>query len=476
MQTFFLRLIFSFLCIYVTQLAAANPEIRHAKEKHKQANHRISQSLDLELQRAFPKHAPGAVVMVMQNGKTLLHKAYGMASLELQVPMQVSHRFHIASVGKQLTAAAILRLAEQGHLKIKDPIRLYFPQLPENWNAITIEHLLTHTSGIRNLFEDASFRANAFAPHTPTQLLDKAITAPLLATPGDQFAYATVNYTLLAMIIEQLSGLSYAQFIAQSFLLPLGMSDTLFDQQTEIISNAVAPYQDGPRVAERFHPSVGFGGGSFYSSTADLAKWNQALHAGQILNQENTKSMHTNFQLNGGKRIAYGYGTRPHTLEGESYLQSNGDIQGFHSETVYLPKSKTYIAILSNGELFPYGLQPLAKRLAIIATGKPYDKPSVITLHEQQLGQLIGEYKKGEEHYSFHLKNGKLFLDFGGGTRPVALSAISATEFMYDSNPDFRIRFTIKPDGKHEAQWFEVFALDDDKDPILERVVIPAAF
>jgi D-alanyl-D-alanine carboxypeptidase len=124
-------------------------------------------TMDAELMRMFPANLPGAAVPVMKDGVILLDKGYRLANMELQVPIQPGHMFQAASVGKQFTAAAIMRLVEDGKPTVQAPIRQCFPNVPDCWNGITVEHLLHHTSGIVNLFTDAGFRQHAFEPHTP---------------------------------------------------------------------------------------------------------------------------------------------------------------------------------------------------------------------------------------------------------------------------------------------------------------------
>ncbi len=459
----------------------AQASSRMEQQSVARSEHKLAHRLDQELRQFFPANQAGATVLILKDGKAVLNKAYGLANVELQVPLKTNHLFHVASVGKQFTAAAILRLEEQAKLKLDDPITQYLTALPVAWSEIQVKHLLSHTSGIPNLFEDQQFRERAFLPHSPDQLLKLASQQKLLAAAGTQFRYASINYTLLAMIIEKTSGLSYAKFIEQEFLQILGMKNTVFDQTPGVIPNAVSPYQAGPRVAEKFHPSVGFGGGSFYSTTADLARWTLALHAGKILNHENTVRMHTPFVLRDGTAVHYGFGTRPHRLAGEAYLQSNGDIQGFHSETVYLPQSKLYVAILSNGESLPYGLVPVAKRLSVMASGKRAEadksfKPKQMQLSTTDLMKFVGIYKNGNEQYQIHFKEGKLYLELSPNGPWNALTPLSAREFFYDSNTDFRMRFTEKENGQHLAQWFEIDALDDEVDPVFERQVTKPLF
>jgi D-alanyl-D-alanine carboxypeptidase len=489
MQVFISLLLFITLSIHAINLPAMVPVLNedikknHLKieKKNIQRNSMrnpkaIEYLLHQELQQAFPENIPGASILVLKDGHILLQRAYGLANVELNVAVSTKHLFHVASIGKQLTAAAILRLSEQGKLNLDDPIKIYFSNLPESWNDITIKHCLTHTSGIYNLFENEKFRTTAFAGKTPSQLLEHAIASPLSGAPGERFSYATVNYTLLAMIIEKRSEITYEKYIQQEFLQVLGMKNTVYDQTSGVIGGVVTPYEAGPKLAPRFHPSVGFGGGNFFSTTEDLVKWTLALQKGSVLNAANTKAMHTQFTLNNGKNIPYGYGTRPHSLAGEQYLQSNGDIPGFHSETVYLPKSKLFVAILSNGEHLRYGLTPIVKRLAVIASGKYYETVKPIKLHSNDVEKFVGNYRNEQEQYAFHRKENKLYFEFPMGAQWTPLTALSSTEFFYDNNSDFRIRFTEKTEGKHLAQWFEVNVLDGDLDPVFERIVTGSLF
>jgi D-alanyl-D-alanine carboxypeptidase len=126
-------------------------------------------TIDAELARQFPPNLPGAAVLVVKDGVTLLNKGYGLANVELNAPIQPEHLFYAASVGKQFTAAAILKLAEEGKLTLKAPIRNYFPTIPSAWDSITVENLLNHTSGIANIYTDAAFRQHGFEEHTPEQ-------------------------------------------------------------------------------------------------------------------------------------------------------------------------------------------------------------------------------------------------------------------------------------------------------------------
>jgi serine beta-lactamase-like protein LACTB len=430
----------------------------------------VPAAIDAKLTGLFSAKAPGAAVLVMKDGATIVNRGYGLANVELHVPMQPGQVFNAASVGKQFTAAAILTLAEAGKLKLTDRLSAFFPDAPRSWDGITVAHLLQHTSGIPNLFLDAGFRQQAFEAHTPAQLLAAAATKPLLAPPGSGFAYASVNYTLLAMIVEQRSGEPYQDYVARRFFGPLGMRDTHFISNDSLIDAMATPYEEGPRLAVRWHSTLGFGGGGVATNNADLARWTLALQSGKVLQDASLQAMNTALTLADGKRVPYGYGIRPHTLAGQPYLESNGDVQGFHAEVVYLPLSKVFVSILSNGEgVLRYGLQPLAKRIATIAAGMPQYAPAARALPVAALRRLAGTYVRDKEQYVIAVRDGKLQVQYPAGASWAALDAVSPTEFFYEGSRDVGIRFASRADGKQTLQWFEIDALDDAADPVFVR-------
>lgn len=406
----------------------------------------ITPALEALLQRTFKADAPGAAVLVMRNGQTLLRQGYGLASVELGAPMRPDAVLHAASVGKQFTAAAVLRLAEQGKVDLHASARTYLPELPEAWSTVTVEHLLTHTSGLDNLWNDPAFRAHEREDWTSAQLLAWIARQPLQSAPGTRFAYATANYTLLALLIERAAGTPYAAYLDAQFFKPLDMAHTTWDQAPALVKGLARPYAPGPRPAPFMSASLGFGGGNFYTTTEDLARWSVALHSGKVLRPESLKAMTTPFRLADGTDTHYGYGLRPHTFRGEAYLQSNGDIPGYHSEVVMLPRAGIFVAILSNSEDLPTGLDPLAKRLAALAMGRPYEEPKAVQLSAADLQRLCGRYALGERIRTLRLEKGRLVSAFPGSD-PDPLTPISATECRFDDEPDLRLRFELK-DGK----------------------------
>ncbi|EEF25774.1 penicillin-binding protein, putative [Ricinus communis] len=427
-------------------------------------------AIDAELTRLFAANLPGAAVLVQKDGVTLLNKGYGLANVELNVPIQADSVFYAASVGKQFTAAAIMKLVEDGKLTVQTPVRQFFPKVPATWDGITVEQLMHHTSGIANLFSDAGFRQRAFDEHTPQQLLDEMIATPLLAPPGTNFVYSSFNYTLLAMIIEQLSGEKYDAYLARQFFVPLGMTHTRYIPTAGIIKGLVTPYERGPKLAVRWNASLLVGGGSYASTNADLVRWTTALQGGQVLKPASLKAMDTAVVLPNGHRVPYGYGLRAHTMAGLPYLRSSGDIQGFHAEVVYMPQAKVTVSILSNSEDAPkFGLFPVGRRVATLAAGTALPAPVPQTLADGVLQQRAGVYTHGDERYTFKVQDGRLLVQYPANGRWEPLLPLSPTEFYYEANSDFRIRFASGADGKPTSQWYDAVPVDDETDPVFVR-------
>lgn len=425
-----------------------------------------AQAMDAYLLRYFKADAPGAAVLVMKDGQVLLRKGYGLANVELGAPVKPDTVFHVASVGKQFTAAAILRLAEQGKLDLQAPIGRYLPEAPRAWEAVTVERLLTHSSGIENLWSDPAFRPHEREDLSPQQILAFVKDKPLQSEPGTQHAYATVNYTILAILVERISGKPYASFLADAFFKPLGMKHTSFDGDPRLVPGLASAYGPGPAPAPFMSKALGFGGGSFYSTTEDLALWTEALHGGRVLSAASLKAMTTAFRLKDGSDTHYGYGLRVHTFDGEPYFQSNGDIPGFHSEVVAMPKSHVFVAILHNGEDLPIGLDPIAKRLAAMAAGRPVQEPKALALSESALKALCGQYRGGGSVRTIGLDKGRLFSQFPGDA-PAPISPLSPTECFFDEDPDARLGFTLKDGQAVQVQRYNV---DRAPGPIYTRI------
>lgn len=201
----------------------------------------------------YPADKPGAVALVAQDGEVLFKEAYGMANLELNVPMTTNNVFEIGSVTKQFTAVSILMLMEDGKLSLSDDITLYIEDYPTHDHKITIHHLLNHTSGIQSYTSMPSFMKEARTDMTPMELINVFKDEPMTFDPGAEWSYNNSAYIILGYIIEEVSGMSYADYVQQEIFAPLGMENSYYGSHSKIIPNRALGYQpsnDGYRNAD----------------------------------------------------------------------------------------------------------------------------------------------------------------------------------------------------------------------------------
>ena len=213
-------------------------------------------AIDALLRGSFPAERPGAAVIVVKDGRTLFRKAYGMANLELGVPLQPDMVFRLGSITKQFTATAILMLAEEGKLSLQDPIEKHLPGYPTQGHVITIEHLLTHTSGIQSYTDLPGWMTSRIqGPMTVTELIDGFKKEPMQFAPGEKWAYNNSGFILLGAIVEKASGKTYEAFVRERIFLPLGMTSSYYDRTETIIPKRAPGGPTTTRVTSCSAPS-----------------------------------------------------------------------------------------------------------------------------------------------------------------------------------------------------------------------------
>ena len=256
----------------------------------------------------------------------LLSKGYGMANFELNVPNTPQTKFHLGSVSKTFTAAAIMILQERGKLNVHDPLSKYIPDYP-NGDRITLHHLLTNTSGIPNVNNFPEYATQSKFPHTPSDLIPMFKQKPLDFEPGTRgYTESNSNYNLLAYIIEKLSGQTYGEFLKQNIFGPLGLRDTNHDGDASVlIANKASGYVPVGATSVENAPyldwSIKTGNGSIYSTVEDLLSWDRALYAEKILKKSSLQQMFT-------EQYGWFYGKRLN----RTVVRMNGRSPGFNSD------------------------------------------------------------------------------------------------------------------------------------------------
>jgi len=387
------------------------------------------------------KDGPGAAVVVEQGGKLLYKVGFGRANLEYAIPNTSQTVFHTASVSKQFTAFAIALLAQQGKLSYDDDIHKYLPELHDFGQPITIRNLLTHTSGLRDQWEMlaiAGWRLDDVI--TQDHIRRMAFRATELNfSPGTQFLYSNMGYSLLAEIVERVSKEPFPTFMKTKVFQPLGMSHTrIHDDHRELVPNRAYSYGMGPQGWEaRPLNYANQGATSLFSTAEDLALWLDNLDTRKLGGGALVDVLQTPGQLKGGKALDYGFGLSVGTYRGLKTIGHDGADAGFRSSTLRFPEQHLGIVVLSNQADFdPNGL---AHQLAdLFLEGKfPPEKPApspesapAITVPLETLQRYVGIYKLRDDWYlDIGLQNGELTVQASRESR-FPMRAESETRFF----------------------------------------------
>ncbi|HEV2863431.1 MAG TPA: serine hydrolase [Pyrinomonadaceae bacterium] len=417
----------------------------------RQSDEQAVRAMDELLSKAYPANEPGAAVVVVKDGRTLLRKGYGMADMELGVRVEPDMVFRLGSITKQFTAVAVLMLAEQGKLSLSDDLTKFFPDYPTGGRRITVEHLLTHTSGIKSYTSIPAWLGMWRRDMTVKELTDLFRNEPMDFAPGERWSYNNSGYVLLGAIIEKLSGQTYEEFMRRNVFEPLGMKHTFYGSASRLIPRRVPGYTRGESGFENAaylsmtHP---YAAGSLLSNVDDLALWDAALYTDRPVRQASLEKAFTPFKLNDGTPTGYGYGWSRTTYEGHTVVEHGGGINGFMTFALRMPEDRLYVAVLQNRDSAPPVPGDLALRLAAIAVGRPLRAPEPVKVQASDLAPLVGVYDiVGGEAYAVREKDGLLFVQPGGGPRLTGYP-LSATEFFFSPDSLDRLTFTKDAAGK----------------------------
>jgi CubicO group peptidase (beta-lactamase class C family) len=290
--------------------------------------------------------APGCTVAVSRNGQVIVNRAYGAADLERDVRLSPSSTFDAGSLRKQFVAAAILLLVEEGRLALSDDVRKFIPELPDYGNKITLDHMLTHTSGLRDwpaLLNMADGDVDAW-----TMILRQR---GLNFAPGEQWSYSNTGYVLLTEIVARTSGMSFAEFTRQRLFEPLGMSATRYvDDMREVIKNRALAYEkEGNRwKQDMLLGNDRGGGGALFTTASDLLIWNDALTSGKLGASVSQKLLEPATLNNGRKLTGSGRGLFMDTYRGSKEFWYSGSAAAYKGWLGRYPEHGLSLAILCN--------------------------------------------------------------------------------------------------------------------------------
>jgi CubicO group peptidase (beta-lactamase class C family) len=306
--------------------------------------------------------APGCAVGVSQHGKPVVNRAYGSADLERAVPLTPSSIFDIGSVRKQFVAAAVLLLVEDGRLSLSDDIRKHFPELPDYGHKITVNHLLTHTSGIRDWTGLRPLVGGNVNDVVSLILRQRGLNF----APGEEWSYSNSGYVLLTDLVARTSGMSFADFTRKRLFEPLGMKTTTSPGDLrDVIKNRALGYEkegNGWRVGMYVGSERGSGGaGAVIGTAADLVIWNDALASGR-LGASVTEKLQEQARLNNGRKLSYARGLMVDSYRGGARVAHSGSAAGYSAWLGRLPAQGLSIAVLCNSD--EASATALARRVA----------------------------------------------------------------------------------------------------------------
>jgi len=304
---------------------------------------------------------PGLELGIYSRGRILLAKGYGLANIELNVPVKPETIMQSGSVGKQFVSAAIMVLVEEGKISLDDSIAKFLPDAPATWKPILIKNLLSHTSGLSEY--EAPERTGPNGPFyfrldfTEDDLAKKIEALPIEWAPGEKWDYRNTNYALLGIIIHKITGMPYAEFLGERIFKPLGMSSTRLISDRDIILNRAAGYEiDGNGelknqewVSPTFNSTAD---GTLYFNVIDLAKWDDALYGTKLLKQSSLDRIWTVYPLNDGKpnTAGYGFAWMIGAQDGRKRIEHGGAWQGFTCRISRYPDDSLTVVVLTNLE------------------------------------------------------------------------------------------------------------------------------
>ena len=402
-------------------------------------------------------HAPGASFAVIRGTDTLAYGAYGLANVEAARAPTTATIYEIGSNTKQFTSAAIMKLVEQGRVKLDDDLSTYVPEFPLHGRHVSIRQLLTHTSGIHDYTSSPEWPKTWGQVLSPDAIIKFVAADTFDFAPGTAYRYDNTGYVLLGMVIEKASGQKYAKYIDAQFFKPLGLRQTSYCPSRTSDPAFALGYTKGPNGIERAqfldlsHP---FAAGALCSSVGDFAKWQRALASGRAVSPASYALMSTADTLNNGRRINYGFGLVPGTFAGHATVSHTGGIPGFATAAAYVADDSLSIVVFTNYDRespqrvvqnllrVAYGEAPVAARAApargTVTALSPADRDAIVGTYALKLpsGQALPI---------------KFFVD---GTRLMAQAqGQPANEIHYLGNYAFGVdfdpalRFTFTIDG-----------------------------
>src|SRR3954464_8816067 len=309
--------------------------------------------VDAVAKQMLSRHTAGVSVAVARDGRVILARGYGMANVEHSVPVTPDTVFHIASISKNILAAVVLQLFDEGKLRLDDDVTKYVPEVPTLGQHVTVQQLLNHTSGIYSFTSLPDATNNERLELTHEQVLGLIKDKPFDFEPGTRWRYNNSAFYLAGMVVERVTKQEYGAYVREHVFKPLGMSSASLCYARMVVPHLASGYEvDGGALVNAAFITwkLPFAGGAVCATATDLVKWQAALDSGRVLTPSSLALMRTPTTLSDGTKIDYGLGTRLGSLDGHRVLGHTGNGGGFRSVLESFPDDHLTIAVLINTE------------------------------------------------------------------------------------------------------------------------------
>lgn len=413
----------------------------------------MSAAIDELANECIEPQGPGVAVGVVRDGEVVHAKAYGLANLEYDIPVSTDTVFGLGSTTKPFTATAILLLEADGKLGLGDSITRHVPDLPASYGPITVEHLLTHTSGIPNYVTRPGFwERESTIDRTSEELIALFKDLPLDFAPGTDYSYSNSAYSLLGHLIERLSGLAYDVFVRQRIFVPLDMCASRYLWQEPIILGRAAGYarsDDGYQNARYISPTLLSAGGGLASTLENMLRWDRELReattgTGRVYDAALLQRMQRPVRLANGQTRGYGFGWGLSTYRGRRAVHHAGGVPGYSSFYGRFVEDDLSVVVLSN--LAGFDAAGLAAAISNLVLELPEPQPTPTEVGEEALRRVAGSYRNviGE---TLEVRSEGEVLDVSG-TLTHRFVPTGATTFCAVDKPDVTLRFEeLQHDG-----------------------------
>jgi D-alanyl-D-alanine carboxypeptidase len=412
--------------------------------------------VDSIAKRALSRPAAGISVAVALDGRTVVARGYGLANLPDSVPVTAGTVFHIASVSKNILAAVMLRLVDEGRLRLDDDVVKWVPEAPTAGHRVTVRQLLNHTSGIASFTSLPDAAENERRDLSQAQVLGLIRDKPFDFEPGTRWRYDNSAFYLAGMVVERVTGQTYGTYVREHVFEPLGMSSTSLCDARRVVAHLASGYEvDGEDLVNAAFVSwkLPSAAGAICATATDLLKWQTALETGHFLSPSSLALMRTPTTLLDGTKIDYGLGTRLGSLDGHRMLGHTGSGGGFRAVLESFPDDRLTIVVLINTEDDSPPPVAMAAEIARAALGLPETKnPLDRRVPRDELETLEGKYDSDEGTVETFARDGKLHFRILGKQREGVL--LKQAEQVYAIDKATEVRFLVR---KGRAKWATVY-------------------